>query len=201
MAMGNSYTCHVPTPDRTSVAAIVAAAGDLLESDGLPAVTMAAVAARVGVRAPSLYKRLRNREELISLLADAALGDLRTRLALAGGAAGPEARVADPRARLDALAGALRDFARSRPASYRLIFAPGDLQLDRTLVETASAPLFDVVAELAGREHALDAARTVTAWATGFIAMELNGAFQLGGGLDEAFAYGVRRLAEAIAAH
>ncbi|MQA32992.1 TetR/AcrR family transcriptional regulator [Modestobacter roseus] len=188
----------MPTPDRTSLSAIVSAAGDLLESDGLPAVTMAAVAARVGVRAPSLYKRLRNRDELIEMVAEAALGDLRERLARAVGAGGDGAPVGDPRARLEALIVAAREFARVRPAAFRLVFAPGDLRLDPALLAATSAPLFDVVAELAGPRHALQAARTVTAWATGFILMELSSAFRLGGDLDEAFDYGIRRLAEAI---
>ncbi|WP_159500042.1 TetR/AcrR family transcriptional regulator [Microbacterium sp. 18062] len=181
----------MPAPERTSLPAIVAAAGDLLESGGLAAVTMAAVAEKVGVRAPSLYKRVRNRDELLALVAEAAVADLRVRLAGADGAG-------DACARLDALARALREFARSRPASYGLVFAPDDIRLDRTQLEAAGAPLFEVVAELAGREHALEAARTVTAWATGFISMELNGAFRLGGEVDEAFAYGIRRLASAI---
>jgi AcrR family transcriptional regulator len=200
MATRNSYTGEVPTPDRTSVTAIVAAAADLLESDGLPAVTMAAVAARVGVRAPSLYKRVRDRDELIGLVAQAAVGDLQARLAGAVGATAPGGGPAGPGERLGAIVGALRAFALSRPASYALVFTPGGLPLDRTLLAAASAPLLEAVAELAGPEHALEAARTVTAWATGFIAMELHGAFRLGGDVGEAFSYGLRRITEAIAA-
>ena len=42
------------------------------------------------------------------------------------------------------------------------------------------------------------AARTVTAWAHGFVTMELAGAFRLGGDVDRAFAYGVDHLAGAL---
>lgn len=55
-------------------------------------------------------------------------------------------------------------------------------------------------ARLAGEADALEAARTVTAWANGFIAMELAGAFRLGGDVDRAFAYGIDRLTRAISA-
>jgi hypothetical protein len=47
---------------------------------------------------------------------------------------------------------------------------------------------------LVGDEHALDAARLFTAWATGFLHMELAGAFRLGGDVDDAFDYGLRRI-------
>ncbi len=182
----------MPTPERTTLGDIVAAGTSLLEADGLAAVTMAAVAGRVGVRPPSLYKRVRSRDDLIRLLAAAELVELRRRLdAVDQGAA--------PRDRLEGLATAIRAYAHARPAGYRLIFSPGEVLLDRDQIEAASAPLIDVVARLAGDDHALEAARTVTAWATGFIAMELGGAFRLGGDVDAAFAYGVRTLADAIA--
>ena len=50
-----------------------------------------------------------------------------------------------------------------------------------------------------GVEHALEGARLVVAWAHGFVSMELAGAFRLGGDVDEAFAFGVERLAVALA--
>lgn len=185
----------MPTPDRTSVSAIVAAGCDLLDAGGLDAVTMAAVAARVGVRAPSLYKRVRSRDALIRLIAEDAAVDLAARLAFADRGLG------DPSARLQELLRALRAFAQSRPSAYRLVFAPGtEMMLSQDLLETTSAPLFAVVSELVSPAHALEAARTVTAWATGFLTMELAGAFRLGGDVEAAFEYGVTRLAAAMAA-
>ena len=75
--MVNSYTLNMPTPERTSVDEIVSAARDLLEKDGLAGLTMQAVAHRVGVRAPSLYKRVQSRDRLIQLVAEATLTELR----------------------------------------------------------------------------------------------------------------------------
>ncbi|HBF81970.1 MAG TPA: TetR family transcriptional regulator, partial [Streptomyces sp.] len=46
---------------------------------------------------------------------------------------------------------------------------------------------------------ALDAARLVTAWATGFIEMEISGAFRLGGDVDRAFEYGLAGVRRAVA--
>ena len=59
----------MPTPDRTSLAEIVEAGRELLERDGIQGLTMQAVATQVGVRAPSLYKRVSNRDALVALVA------------------------------------------------------------------------------------------------------------------------------------
>ena len=55
-----------------------------------------------------------------------------------------------------------------------------------------------VAAALVGEADALAAARTVTAWANGFVAMEQSGAFQLGGDVDAAFDYGITLLSRAL---
>ncbi len=49
-----------------------------------------------------------------------------------------------------------------------------------------------------GEAHALEAARLLTAWATGFVTMELAGAFRLGGDIDEAYRYGRRHLVASL---
>ncbi|WP_136708826.1 TetR/AcrR family transcriptional regulator [Agromyces sp. H66] len=185
----------MPTPERTSLEEIVRAARDLLESSGHEGLTMQAVAHRVGVRAPSLYKRVRNRGDLVALVADATLRELGARVEAAATHADD-----DPRLALARLVRAGRDFARERPAGFRLILAPGtDLRLDPASLEAASAPVLRVAARLAGEERVLDAARTFTAWATGFVSMELAGAFRLGGEVERAFEFGLDRLCHALA--
>jgi AcrR family transcriptional regulator len=177
MATVNSYTGVVPTPDRTSLDEIVAAARDLLETDEL---TMQAVAARVGVRAPSLYKRVKDRDALVRLVAEATLTEL---AAIAGD--------------IYAVAGEFRAFAHRRPAAFRLVMG-GGVTPEPALVRAASEPILRAAAALAGDENALVAARTFTAWANGFIGMELNRGFNLAGDVDEAWRYGLDRLVAAI---
>ena len=185
----------MPTPDRTSLDEIVDAARDLLEADGADGLSMRSVADRVGVRAPSLYKRVRSRDDLLRLVAEATVDELGERLDAAAEGAGGDAV-----SRLTDLARALRAFAHERPAAYRLIFSPpsGVVLAPETLAR-ATAPLFALTAELAGPDDSLEAARTVTAWATGFIAMELAGSFQLGGDVERAFEFGVSRIGAALA--
>lgn len=185
----------MPTPARTSLESIVAAARALIESDDVDALTMQRVAAAVGVRAPSLYKRVRDRDELIRLVVRDAVGQLTERLeaaAMTGDAAGD----------LRALAHAVRAFAHRHPNAYRLIFSPGTdaRRPDAESLAAASATLLRTTATLAGPDHALEAARTVVAWVHGFLNMELAGAFRLGGDVDAAFAFGIERLTVALAA-
>jgi AcrR family transcriptional regulator len=184
----------MPTPVRTSLDEIVAAGRDILEAEGPDRLTMQAVAERVGVRAPSLYKRVDNRDALVRLIAEAAVTELGERLDSVVSQGGVHAGSA-----VGELARDLRAFAHANPAAYRLIFSGTDAtRPDPALLARASAPLLRVTADLAGPADALEAARTVTAWANGFISMELAGAFQLGGDLERAFDFGIARLTDAI---
>jgi len=183
----------MPTPARTSLEQIVKAGRDIVETDGIDGLTMQSVAARVGVRAPSLYKRLRGRNELLRLVANDAAAELTRDLESA-------ADGKDARRDLASLASTFRRFAHANPGAYSLIFAPlpDDARADAGWSVRASAPVIDTTERLAGTDHALEAARTVVAWANGFIAMELAGAFRLGGDVDRAFDYGIDRLGVAI---
>jgi AcrR family transcriptional regulator len=186
----------MPTPDRTSLDEIVAAARDILERDGLAEVTMQAVAKRVGVRAPSLYKRVDSRNALIELVAKTAVTELGHRIDQAAAPAST-----DPHMELRAIASDLRAFAHENPRVYQLIFVGSDAtRPDPEVLAGASASILRVAAELVGAEHALQAARTITAWAHGFISMELAGAFKLGGDIDNAFEFGAALLADALSA-
>ncbi len=69
---------------------------------------MQAVAARVGVRAPSLYKKVRDRDELLALVAADAAEDVGARLAATDGT-------------VAGLAEAYRAFAHARPEAFRLL--------------------------------------------------------------------------------
>ena len=183
----------MPTPPRTSLDEIVAAGRSILESDGLDALTMQRVAQRVGVRSPSLYKRVRGRGELIRLIANDVADELAD--TIDGAAAGDE-----PADRLRAIADAFRSFALAHPNAYSLLFGrlPEDARIDPERNLRAAETLLRTASSLAGPDHALDAARTVTAWAHGFVTMEMAGAFRLGGDVDRAFAYGIDRLARSL---
>jgi AcrR family transcriptional regulator len=183
----------MPAPARTSLEQIVNAGLTVVEAEGLPALTMAAVAQQVGVRPPSLYKHVRNRAQLVRLVATRAVSELTSELDAVS-------RQGDAQVQLRAMADALRDFARRRPALYGLLFSPlpDESQPDAEVLTRASAPVLRVSEQLAGSEQALEAARTIVAWAHGFIDMELSGAFRLGGDVDAAYEFGITTIARAL---
>ena len=184
-----------PARARTSTDEIVAAGRALLEAGGLDAVTMQAVAERVGVRAPSLYKRVPNRAALIASIGAAVTDDLRRAIE-------PQAHGADPAADLRAVAATFRAFAHANPRSYELLFMslPPDARPPAEMTALAAAPVLELAARLVGPVQALEAARLITAFANGFISMELSGAFRLGGNPEDAYRYGVDVLVDALAA-
>ncbi|MCU1407568.1 MAG: TetR family transcriptional regulator [Glaciihabitans sp.] len=186
MAIVNSYTGFMPTPDRTSLDEIVEAARALLEHDGPASLTMQAVAHRVGVRAPSLYKRVKSRDELVRLVAEATLADVTNRLSSASSAM--------------ELMDIFRAFAKESPAGFQLVMTPGAHSpvARPEFFEAVASGVIRVATELAGEEMALPAARTLTAWANGFISMELSRGFNLGGDVEEAWQFGATRIVEAI---
>ncbi|HCS61636.1 MAG TPA: TetR family transcriptional regulator [Microbacterium sp.] len=183
----------MPTPERTTTATIVAAGREILEARGSAGLTMQAVATRVGVRAPSLYKRIRDREALLSAVAEAVVDDLAARLTSVAATTTVTSTDTTPMTNghdtLEILADEFRAFAHDHPEGFRLIFtasAPLDA-LDR-----AAQPVLTASAALVGEADALKAARLFTSWTTGFLQMELAGAFRLGGDVDDAFSYGLR---------
>ena len=183
----------MPAHSQTSTAAIVAAGRRLLEQSGMDALTMRDVADAVGVRAPSLYKRVRSRSDLFRLILEDVADELTSTLDAAAGNG-------DPVTDLRAMAAAYRAFAHSNPVTYTLMFTPHAVLGGTERSVRSSATFLRVIAEVAGQAHALPAARMIVAWAHGFITMELAGAFRLGGDLEQAWDFGLDRILAAVRA-
>ena len=163
--------------------AVVTAAAELADEDGLAAVTLARLAARVGVRPPSLYAHV------------AGLEDLRRRLGARGARelAAAVATAAAGRARLDALravAETYRGYALAHPGVYAAMQrAP-----DESSSEAAGAArdlVAVIVAALAGYslagEGAIHAVRIVRAALHGFVSLEHEGGFRMPVSLQQSY--------------
>jgi AcrR family transcriptional regulator len=183
----------MPAVAKTSREQIVAVSRALLEEGGPDAVTMQAVADRVGVRAPSLYKHVRDREHLLAEVVAATLVDITERAdAVRSGG--------DPRRTIAEHARMMRRLAHERPNAYGLAFGalPGAPMPDPGMSARGLQPLLAATTLLVGEEHALDGARLVTAWANGFITMERTGALRMGGDVDAAWEWGLERVVGAL---
>ncbi len=185
----------MPAPARTSTDAILAAGRAVLEAGGLDALTMQAVAERVGVRAPSLYKRFASRAALIAAIAADAFADLGAEIAAA-------ASGQDPAADVRRIADAYRAFAHRSPQAYALLFAnlPPDARPPTEDNARSAGPVIELTRRWLGDLHALEGARFLTAFAHGFVSMELAGAFRLGGDVDAAWRYGIDTLIRGLEA-
>jgi AcrR family transcriptional regulator len=183
----------MPAVAKVSDDEILRAARRIVERDGVAALSMQAVAEAVGVRAPSLYKRFADRGALLGAVQRQLFGELGERLEVAAARPGPELA-------LRAMADAYRAFARAHPHLYELMFAP-DVPRDTAgdaARRAAAQPILSRLHDRVGPARALPTARVLTAFVHGFVSMELQGAFRLGGDVDEAFAHGLELLLSSI---
>ncbi|GAB2455551.1 TetR-like C-terminal domain-containing protein [Jatrophihabitans fulvus] len=127
---------------------ILAIAWELLGDGGAEAVSVAAVAARLGLTAPALYRYVRDRDEMVSRLRARAADELAAAVVAATGTTPAPGTAGDPSG---IVATAIRDWARSHHHAYLLLFgpAPGELPI---AVAAAEARALDAIARAVGRD-------------------------------------------------
>lgn len=166
-----------------SRAVIAADAAELADENGWDQLTLAAVAARFGVRQPSLYKHVAGLAELrrdISVLSGRELHDELS--AAAVGKSGADA--------LQAMADAYRAFAKKHPGRYAAcILAP--LPGDDEYAQVAAGVVQIVAAVLSGYgltgDDTIHAIRGLRALMHGFVSLEAVGGFAMPQDLDESY--------------
>jgi AcrR family transcriptional regulator len=162
---------------------VVVEAERLADEVGLPRLTLAALAERLGVRQPSLYKHVDGMDAVqrsIAVRAKAELGEVLGRAAV-GRSRGEAVR---------ALARAYRQWAHEHPGRYAAtVRAPqaGDPEDER-----ASAAVVGIVLDvLAGYDlhdvDAIDATRALRSALHGFVSLEAAGGFGLPVDVDRSF--------------
>jgi AcrR family transcriptional regulator len=165
-----------------STASVVDAALEVVDEGGVDALTLAAVAARRGVAAPSLYKHIGGLPHLRTLVGVRVLEEMADRFtAAAVGRSGD-----------DALAALLRDYRAyviERPARYAAM--PADPLHDPALAAAGTRLLNVFLAVLRGYglggSDAVHATRCARAVAHGFASIEASGGFGLPENLDESY--------------
>jgi AcrR family transcriptional regulator len=164
--------------------AVVAAAARLADAEGFESLTLARIAAELGVRSPSLYAHVDG------------LDDVRRRLGARGAAELADAlsRAIEGRAGFDALhavAHAYREYARSHPGSYAASQRSRDLQDDPDADAANRAAVRVALAALRGYElegaDAVHAVRMLRVALHGFATLETEGGFAMALSPDETF--------------
>jgi AcrR family transcriptional regulator len=176
---------------RLDTAAVVDAAAGIADAEGLEALTLARLAAELGVRSPSLYAHVEGLEDLRRRLGARGARELAAQLGrAAAGRAGGDA--------LDAVAHAYLAYAREHPGSYAAAQRARDLQGDEDAVAAAGAVADVVLAVLRGYdlhgEDAVHAARAIRVALHGFVSLKADGGFAIALSLDESFAWLVAML-------
>lgn len=174
---------------------VIDAAAELADEAGMDAVTLAALAERLGVKPPSLYKHVDGLEAIQRGIALKGLREMNARIihATVGLARGDA---------LVALAKAYWRFSREHPGLYAATlraYPPNDPE-----IEAAGAIFVGVVSgvlegfEVAGSD-ALHAIRAVRAIVHGFVSLDSTGAFGTGVNVEESFVRLIRSFAAALA--
>ena len=147
---------------------ILDVAESLLEAEGPAALTMRRVAEAMGIRAPSLYKHVTNKDDIEAGLQERALRNLTAVLAPVG-------------TDLRKIMATYREWAIAHPGLYELA-TRRPLRRDVIPPEVEAAAAAPVVTAAGGEEHR---ARALWALAHGLVDLELAGRFPPDADLDE----------------
>lgn len=166
---------------------------------GFADLTLAKVAAKAGVAAPSLYKHVGSLADLRREVTLIAVGELTAAgTSVTVGRAGADA--------LRALAAAWRGYALKHPGRYAAtqIGPDPDAPADAALRDAAAESVQVVVAVLRGfglpDARLIDAVRAVRAGVHGFVTLELGGGFRMREDVDQSFTVLLDMLVAGVAA-
>ena len=162
---------------------VIDAAAQVADTDGLDGLTMAAVAAAVGVQSPSLYSHVDGLAGLRRAMAVEAARRL-------GSALADATRGRDGVDALRAIANAYRAFAMKHPSLYAAML-PVPQMSDDEAYAVFSAPVRVIAEVLAGLglppEEAVPVIRSFRSAVHGFVTLQAGGGFGMPDDVDDSF--------------
>jgi AcrR family transcriptional regulator len=162
---------------------ILEVAVTVLEEAGPEALTMRELADRMGIRAPSLYKHVRDKDDIVAGVQERALLDLGRHLSAVAGQG------------LVALAEAYRSWAQAHPRLYE-VATRRPLARERIAPGVEYAAAAPLVTAVGGDEHL---ARALWALAHGLVDLELSERFPPEADLDTTWRTALSRFERATA--
>lgn len=154
---------------------LVENAYELVEREGVDALSMRRLAQIVDVRASSLYHHFPEKSALLSAVAEKGLFHLTAVLARASTLA-----QTDPRRQISAMGMTYREWALQHPQLYRLLFAetPPIEDASSAAPTAAFAPVLAATGVLVGKSRAAAATQAIWAFVHGSVMLELTGHMQ-----------------------
>ena len=178
---------------------VVAKAAEIADRDGLDQLSLASLAASLGVRSPSLYNHVDGLPGLRRQLAIRAGRQMADELTGAIGGT-----TDSPTDRLRAIGVAYRHFALAHPGLYAATLPAPTPEQDPEVADALASPVKSVAAVLEpmgiASSDMIPLIRALRASIHGFVDLELGGGFGLPDDIDDSFATTIDLIVSAIAA-
>lgn len=174
----------MPYPAQVNREQLIETAWNMVEETGTDDLTLSNLAKVFGIRAPSLYRHVKNKAALVRAVNELTEHRLFTAMNDSLVQAADE-----PAAQLMAAAYGYRRFAHAHPRPFLLAFTTSDPdeRPDPQLQTEAVLPLQRIMAVISGEADSLPALRGLLALVYGFVLLEINDQLRRGGSLDDAF--------------
>lgn len=173
-----------PYPVQTDRQTIIETARELIERDGVESLSLARLAAELGIKSPSLYRYFKSKNDLLQTVIEQTFRRLfqTYQETMSSTTEAPEER-------LKALFHTHRSFAHANPNTYILAYTTTDpeLRTDPVYLEGQAINIQRIMAQISGEERSLDALRGALALVHGFVMLELKEQLQRGGDLSNSF--------------
>ncbi|MGJ3238807.1 MAG: TetR/AcrR family transcriptional regulator [Anaerolineae bacterium] len=169
----------MPYPSQTDRDTIIDTARAMIEAEGVANLSLRNLADTLGVKAPSLYRYVQNKTELLRAINQRLIAEMRQELhAVAQSNLGADERMI-------AVAKAFRRFVHRNPACYML--SANIPPTDEPGSHPFAVPMQSILAEITADEDALPALRGAYAFIHGWVVLELMQQFACEGDLTDHF--------------
>lgn len=173
----------MPYPSQIDRETIIATARQMIEDEGVDKLSLRSLAESLGVKAPSLYRYVRNKTALLRAINE---GTTRQMMDALYHAADDKDSATE---RLMAVAKAFRHFVHENPACYMLSAnTPNDeTRPDADEREALVLPLQQIFTDITGKDDSLAGIRGAYAFLHGWAILEVTEQFERGGNLEADF--------------
>ena len=172
----------MPYPSLIDRDRIVETARKLIEAQGIDAVTLRVVADALGVKAPSLYRYVKNKNAMLLAVNEVTLYELFDVISQASDSSMSLVE------RLVAIALAYRQYAHAHPVCYELAMrSNSETRPNQELQVQLILPIQELFAQLTNEADSLVALRGATAFIHGWVSLEISQQLQRGGDLSAHF--------------